>query len=443
MQRRGGREVDMVKECVRYFLERPGFQRALVEMKKKWVSYGRVTNSKIVIKNVNKEEKEALQAFLSCHFWDDTIEFTFADFENALKKTKFWQVTVKELLEAYFAEKIITKNQSRQRKAEGIEQFRNEINRWIELTFPLSDFFWMTKLQNKGYSGFAYISNLWSRDAYEAEMIIKCVCKAMELLQSNDTEGLQLAVLAAKVSGNPHFFDRGQRATQVLQYAICSKYNAQLPKSAEEILSLYEKAGIIVDKLSSTVIAYGIHMIKNGKEYAPIEALKKIGEPMTLSLSNLEQAERIYIDSDIVLIVENEMVYSHLLPLCVEKGLPFLCTSGQLSKAAQKVLRLLCAEGIKICYSGDTDPEGLQIADELWKKYPEQIVMWRMSTEDYRISISEETIGEPRIQKLKKIDNPELQDVARAIIEQGKSGYQENIIHLFETDIMNFDGAKI
>ncbi len=428
---------NMMQECAHYFMGRPGFKRAFIEMKKKWVSYGRVTNSKIILKNATKEEKEALQTFLSRRFWEDSIEFAFSDFDKALNSTKFHQVSTLELLETYFGETLITNNQSKQIKSETVARFWAELNDWVKLTFPMIDFSWMAEMQVKGSYGFTYVSSLLNWDSDETEKIMKFVCKGMEILSTDDMDGLQLAVLAARVSGNPHYFDRGQRASQLLQYAICSKYHTEIPKSAEEVQCLYERAGIIVDKLSSTIIAYGVHIIKGEREYTPIEALKSFGEPMTLSLANLEDVDRIYADTDSIFVVENEMVYSHLLPLCAEKGIPFLCTSGQLSKAAQKVIRMLCSEGKSIFYSGDLDPEGLQIANELWKKYPKQIVMWRMGTEDYLSSMSDETISETRIKKLLNIENPDLQLVARMIEEQGKSGYQENIIELFENDLLH------
>lgn len=89
----------------------------------------------------------------------------------------------------------------------------------------------------------------------------------------------------------------------------------------------------------------------------------------------------------------NEMVFSYLLKHLEQKNVTLLCTSGQLRSAAVKLIPFLLNSGAEIYYSGDIDPDGIRIADRLWRKYGDRIHVWRMSKEDYTKSLSEEEIG--------------------------------------------------
>jgi hypothetical protein len=88
----------------------------------------------------------------------------------------------------------------------------------------------------------------------------------------------------------------------------------------------------------------------------------------------------------------------------------------------------LLDSGAEIYYSGDTDPDGIRIADRLWKKYGDRIHVWRMSEEDYVKSLSEEEIGNVSIKKLETVENPVLRKTAKEVRKKKRAGYQENIL---------------
>lgn len=113
------------------------------------------------------------------------------------------------------------------------------------------------------------------------------------------------------------------------------------------------------------------------------------------------------------------MVFSFLVKCFKETKATILCTSGQLSGAAQRLIRMLCENGTEIYYSGDMDPEGIGIAEHLWRKYPQNIHIWRMAQQDYIDGLSGEEIEESyKIQK------------------NGKASYQENLLEKLAQDIL-------
>lgn len=84
--------------------------------------------------------------------------------------------------------------------------------------------------------------------------------------------------------------------------------------------------------------------------------------------------------------------------------------------------------GAEIFYSGDLDPDGIRIADSLWKRFNEKIQIWRMTSEDYEKSLSVEAIGKNGIAKLNAIAHPILRKTAEHVCQKQLAGYQENIL---------------
>ena len=131
------------------------------------------------------------------------------------------------------------------------------------------------------------------------------------------------------------------------------------------------------------------------------------------------------------------MVYSYLQKEIKDKNIALICSSGQLSLTASKLIELLVKGNNKIYYSGDIDPEGIGICDRLWQKYPNNIFPWKMNTNAYNQSVSNEEISNSRISKLNKVINPILIETSKLLKENKKAGYQENIIELYLNDLNN------
>ena len=124
----------------------------------------------------------------------------------------------------------------------------------------------------------------------------------------------------------------------------------------------------------------------------------------------------------------NAHQWRELLKHLEQRNVTLLCTSGQLRSAAVKLIPFLLNSGADIYYSGDIDPDGIRIADRLWRKYGDRIHVWRMSEEDYAKSLSEEEIGKISMKKLDAVENPVLRETAREVRKKKKAGYQENIL---------------
>ena len=127
--------------------------------------------------------------------------------------------------------------------------------------------------------------------------------------------------------------------------------------------------------------------------------------------------------------VENPAVFSRLVEKYPDRTI--LCGNGQ-PKFSVFVLLDKLVPGSTIYYAGDFDPEGLQIAQNLKKRYTEHFILWKYEAEYYQKYKSEVQLDDRRIRKLDKIDLPELQEIKEAMRREKYAAYQEAMIEEYE-----------
>lgn len=417
--------------CAEYFRGNSAYRRCFSEFEKKWKSYGRAAGI-VTLKNTSEEERRAIGGILGKIFYEDTIRFPFAEFEKGLQCTKFAPVDFEQVLEAYFGRKMITTQERRREEErekadffETVEDYLTECSGSDSAAVS-----WLREMFYEKKYGYQTVTREYGKDREQTEKLLKTVGRALFLLENmqETEEEYPLAVFSAEVSGNPHYFDQGTTAGQLLVYGICYATEKCYPENAHQWRELLLSNGIVPDNISSIVHIYGLRLQVAGDWHPAYDVFCRRQEPCAVTMENLQELTAVQPTGDKVYIVENEMVFSYLLKHLEQKNVTLLCTSGQLRSAAVKLIPFLLDGGAEIYYSGDIDPEGIRIADRLWRKYGERIHVWRMSEEDYEKSLSEEEIGSISMKKLETVENPVLRETAKEIRKRKRAGYQENIL---------------
>ena len=417
--------------CAEYFRGNSAYRRCFSEFEKKWKSYGRAAGI-VTLKNTSEEERRAIGGILGKIFYEDTIRFPFAEFEKGLQFTKFAPVDFEQVLEAYFGRKMITTQERRREEErekadffETVEDYLTECSGSDSAAVS-----WLREMFYEKKYGYQTVTREYGKDREQTEKLLKTVGRALFLLENmqETEEEYPLAVFSAEVSGNPHYFDQGTTAGHFLVYGICYATEKCYPENAHQWRELLLSNGIVPDNISSIVHIYGLRLQVAGDWHPAYDVFCRRQETCAVTMENLQELTAVQPTGDKVYIVENEMVFSYLLKHLEQKNVTLLCTSGQLRSAAVKLIPFLLDIGAEIYYSGDIDPEGIRIADRLWRKYGERIHVWRMSEEDYEKSLSEEEIGSISMKKLETVENPVLRETAKEIRKRKRAGYQENIL---------------
>lgn len=418
--------MNNLRECAEYFRERKEYDRLFLEMKKKWKSLGRASGI-IVVKDATEAERRAAGGITGKVFTGKDLKVFFADFERGLQKTRFAPVDIKELLEEYFGEEILTNKETAEAKGRKLADFFNEMR-----SYSGGKVRWIDEMAETKKAGYAITVREFEKDPGRAAGYVKNVIDALAGLDEME-EDVPLAVFAAGITGNPHCFDKGTVQGQLLIHGICSEKGMEMPSDARSWRRLLDECGISPDGISSMIHAAGLRLGNENGWHPAWEAFCKAGEPSVVTMENLKGITKAAALGGRAYIVENEMVFSYLAGAVKGKNVTVLCTCGQFRAAAYEVIQMLAERGTDIFYSGDTDPEGIDMADRLWRKFGDCVKIWRMSPADYYGSISGEEVS--TLAKCDNVSHPVLKETAVCLKKEKKAGYQENILDKLLDDI--------
>ncbi len=419
------------KECAAYLKGQKAYDRCLKELRKKWKSYGRAAG-KITLTQTSEEERRAVGGILGKVFYEETIRFSFQEFEQGLQKTRFAPIDIKEMLEAYFGEPLLTTQRQQKEEQEQKDRFFCRICRYFEERDGRETMVcrWLKEMISGKKYGYQLLIREYGKGEMQAEILIKNTGNALMKLQelAVQDEACPLAVFAAKISGNPHYFDRGTTAGMLLVHGICYCENEEVPRNAHQWRELLMGAFITPDNVSSMVHAYGLRLLTGQGWHPAYDAFCSRREACVITMEHMNGIIGVQALGEKVYVVENEMVFSYLLHNMKNQEYTLLCTSGQPRSVVQVLLPHILASGADIFYNGDIDPDGIRIADRLWKKFGEHFHIWRMSPADYENSLSKENIDDIGKIKEEMLSHPTLKKTAASMREKQLAGYQENML---------------
>lgn len=277
----------------------------------------------------------------------------------------------------------------------------------------------------------------YSQDREQLTRDMEWVCDALKVLEHGEGgSSWRLPVLASHITRDPHAFDRGKMAGEMLINALCIVHGFSPPSNHQEMAEILYKSGILIDEISNYITLSGLMAYRNDKPNLVWKAAMEEGEVLQVPLINLVEIDRIVSPSGRVFVVENPAVFSTILDgFNGEDVPPMICSYGQIKLAGLVVLDKLAQEGTEIYYSGDFDPEGLLIADKLARRYTARLKLWHYGLDDYRRILSEQILSSKRLSMLESIKTPELQKVAGEMLLCKRAGYQELLVEELIKDI--------
>ena len=483
-----------LEEAVSYFKQNQGFDRIIKKMKSKYQSFERETPGTIIIEKPTKMEREALSGFMKKDYSKNkNISISLKKFQTRLDETRFSGVTIKQILEEYFGEEIVSNKEQKTREKQDFEKFMESIKKhcnYVE-TVEIID-----EILNRNADEIVKIKKEYHKDKENLERELIKAIRAIENLPENQES---LPIFAAKVNGDPHSLDRNKLAGQFfLKFLILKKngqkieeqnickennciqnktnkidkndieksenengarkcleiVNKRKTKTTEEIAEIYYNNNVLIDEMSNMVLVRNLVALKNGQVHEGWQAFYNRHEAMQVTLYNLSQIDEIStkIDKyknfksnkvdetnskiqnlDKCLIVENPGVFTNIIQDGRLKTIPIVCTYGQVKLAGLILLSKLVEAGTQLYYSGDIDPEGMQIADKLKQRFRNNITLVGFDEKTYKKNKSNVILSEKRLKKLEGLKDEELKKTAKLLQQDKVAAYEElNIKELKE-----------
>ena len=123
------------EECAAYFRERPVYRKVFQKVRAKYESLGHM-GGKVTLTNLSQEEKRQLGGFLQKDYTENrTITVSVERLEKCLKESRFSEVTLENLLETYFGQKLTVKKEEREKEAEKRRIFFENLLEMYEHTY--------------------------------------------------------------------------------------------------------------------------------------------------------------------------------------------------------------------------------------------------------------------------------------------------------------------
>ncbi|MCD8506434.1 MAG: TIGR02679 domain-containing protein [Alkalibacterium thalassium] len=199
-------------QSIQYFKAHALYKKLFSEFKKKYESLGKIGGSVSLIQFLDNEIEE-LAEFLGLR--PDILlkkrRITLLQFEKQLKKYKFDDLDLRQLLELYFGESLISNSQRQEQQALELWSYLNHLKMnyssaeiWLDyLEGKSSDSYWIYRLMEESYDDFESYVDILDR-----------------VLQNIPENPIRLPAFAQQMTGNPHAFDRNQNLGRLLIHVL-------------------------------------------------------------------------------------------------------------------------------------------------------------------------------------------------------------------------------
>lgn len=429
--------MSIANEAAKYFKEKKGFDRLFLEFEKRYKGLERIAGN-ANLEHVTDEEFIAIQGVIGDKLKrkGDRLSVPLLLFEEKLQSTKFAGITLLKLLETYFGRNIVTNKEKQLTFEQEKDRFLTEIHQ----AHPGSNAdFILEKIREKS-PGTIQVHAFYQQDKKALRTVLSASLKAVNKLPLQQPK--RLALFASDVTDNPHYFDIKTEAGRLLIsfLQLLLEKDGRIYKTnanTEEITEILSSHGIWRDDVLNFVSCYGIRGYKdNGETFKVLDGAIEENSICNLPLRDIFRIKRIETHRQKVFVVENSSLYSSIIEEFQDK--PFMpsivCTHGQMKLSALLLLDKIAESGNVIYYSGDHDPHGLSIAENLAKRLKSKLKLWRFETESYLLSLSDETFDSEKM--LTNIKEPQLQALIQVMLEHRKSAFQEKLIVHYCDDIL-------
>ncbi|KEO80916.1 TIGR02679 family protein [Tumebacillus flagellatus] len=419
------------KEIREHFLQ-TGYQRLFEQARRKWESIGRVGGT-ITIKSLREEERRRLSGlFGKSYQTGGTTEIRLMELDQILRSSR-WAVGVEELLALLTGQPLVSNKQRKERRTNAWDTFCDDLLKGCKRQETRS---WWKQVNAGDVAGSKAVKMLFESDRQRAQTAARLCLRALDELPQWSGRRERLPVFANRLSGDPHALDAETPSGRWLYLALCDLFGIRFDSAAEWKREVFQEAGILADEVASYVTVLGMGTLPDDPWHTFFEQAVSARIPLLLPLAFFQQkvtwreTKRLYV-------VENPSVFQSLIDEFPqeERLPPLVCTSGQPSVAALRLLDAFAATGTTLYYSGDFDWKGIEIACSLQTRYRESFVAWRMSKEEYLSCSVGTPFEEEQARGVLSLEVPWDEELVRTMMQHKRNVYQESLLELLLEDL--------
>lgn len=418
---------NLEKEAVQYLKNKKEYKKIMEAFKEKYKKTGKLTG-KIKLSNISKEEALILGSIDYSLFEVSEGSLSVKKFIDFFSQGKFEGIDFLKVLKEYFGENNLKTNKEVNEKQKLIKEgfFTNLINNLKNEKVKL----WLRESIKLKKFGYQSILRGYKEDSMKLFNVISNIDKAFDYVDLKKSENyIPLAKFSSIVTKDSHYFDINNFQGKLFISCIGYIYNTKTETTENKNETLM-KVNIIRDEISNFTITYGLIACDDNGEIKGYKWFREEKQPLILNIYNLNTIKEIKALNNKVYVFENPTVFYELLKITESIPVTLICTSGQPNISSLILLDKLTKSKTAIYYSGDFDPEGLQIASNLKNRYKDNLKFLGMNGENY-LKTKGDISFEQRIGKLNNINNKEFEELIEQMKIYKKAGYQELLIDYY------------
>lgn len=255
----------------------------------------------------------------------------------------------------------------------------------------------------------------------QATAVLQSVCGA------ESGAALPLPVLAERITGDTKALSGTPLASLVLR-ALARRESQPAPTTRTDARNLWEKVGVLVDDLASQVLVLNLRAKGTGLASWLCEAADS-AVPFRITLHQLVTTP-IVPEAKEVFVCENPAVLRVAAAECGAACAPLVCTEGQPSEAAHRLLSTCVSAGVTLRWRGDFDWTGLRTTSTALARYA--AIPWRMSRSDYETALA---AGESEPLRGTPSESPWDEELSAHMRRTGRAVMEERLIPALLTNL--------
>jgi uncharacterized protein (TIGR02679 family) len=364
----------------RAWLDQPALARLWDRMRDRLERNGLQVRGRLRLDGVTSAEREALALLTGRPYAGDTVSIALADLDAQLRTGAAGRglVEVVRELRGPLTDRPAARD-ARRAAAETIWSAADDALRSHGLADAAWAEPWLEEVRRTGTLARLAPDN--------ARRLIVQAIDVMAVLTGSASPGTGLGraggpgrgELAERVTGTAHGLDDGTLLSRIVLRALARAFDVPPPQDARSRRELWETAGVAVDRVSTTVLTYGLAPLGDEPAVRLLRDRTRAGFETHLTLCDLARITwRLPPDTDVHICENPRVVEAAADRGCVR---PLVCSSGNPTTTALTLLDALRAAGARLAYRGDFDWPGIAIANRMIGRYSAR--PWRMRATDY------------------------------------------------------------
>jgi uncharacterized protein (TIGR02679 family) len=240
--------------------------------------------------------------------------------------------------------------------------------------------------------------------------------------------------LAERVTGTAHGLDDDTLLAKVVLRALARTRDQEPPRDARARRELWEAAGIATDRVSSTVLTYGLAPLGGDWSARLLRERTREGAETHLTMRDLRRMQWRLPPGTEVFVCENPRIVEAAADAGCQR--PLACTSGNPGTTVLTLLDALADAGARLAYRGDFDWPGIVMANRMIDRYAAR--PWRLSAGDYDEHVA---AARDRGTPLQPLAGPPVgatwdPELTPAMLALGLAIQEESALELILTDLL-------